>query len=58
MDAIRVKAYQEFNEKINELFQAVNEDDLQKQLIALNQAIDSLQDAKKATAEICGGILN
>lgn len=58
MDAIRKKAFKELEENLALLYQAVNDDDMQDQLVAIHKAIDALQDAKKATASKCGGIMN
>lgn len=57
MDAIRANAYRELQERLVNLQKAVANDDYQGQLVSLTQAIDALQDAKKATADLCGGLI-
>lgn len=54
----RDQALIDFKVQLEILFMAVQVDDYQSQLIALNLAIGSLQDAKTATAQYCGGISN
>jgi hypothetical protein len=57
-NGLNVKAFCEFGQHIADLEKAVMTDDVQKQLIALTQAIDALQDAKRAMVVSRGGILN
>lgn len=55
---IRTEAFRKFEKHVSSLKEAVSTDDYQRQLIALTQAIDALQDAKKATVGLAGGLLN
>lgn len=57
-EVVRNAAYKAFGLKIQELYQAVHEENGQRQLVALAEAIAALQDAKAATVEIHGGISN
>jgi hypothetical protein len=57
MDAIRAKAYRELQETLVRLQKAVANNDTQEQLISLTQAINALQDAKQATVDKCGGLM-
>lgn len=54
---MRTRAFKEFEKHFVVLKDAVNQEDYQKQLVALSQAIDALQDARKATAGLAGGLL-
>lgn len=58
MKNLNVKAFRDFGRYINELQTAINQDDVQKQMVALTQAIDALQDAKKTMVGSSGGFLN
>lgn len=55
---LNVKAFVDFHKHVEELSKAVAADDSQRQLIALTQAIEALQDAKQAMVGRVGGILN
>jgi hypothetical protein len=48
MDGLNVKALMKFAEKIRNLQDAIEKDDKPKQLIALTQAIDDLQETKRS----------
>lgn len=52
------QAYESFTKYLAKLQEAVNNDDPQTQLVALNQMIDSLKDAKEITQKSCGGLLH
>lgn len=58
MTDIRTEAFRKFEKHVSSLMEAVSTEDYQRQLIALTQAIDALQDAKKATMGLAGGFLN
>lgn len=55
--SMRTRAFKDFEKHFGDLKDAVNQEDYQKQLVALSQAIDALQDAKKATVGLAGGLL-
>lgn len=58
MSNLNTKAFKEFLVHVETLQRAVVADDSQRQLIALTQAIEALQDAKQAMVGRVGGILN
>lgn len=57
-NGLNVQAFSDFGFYITELTKALHTEDQQKQLIALTQAIDALQEARNTMVGQSGGILN
>lgn len=54
MNGLNVKAFLEYAENIRNLQKAIEQDDVQKQMIALTKAIDSLEEARRTMMEGSG----